>query len=182
MSWSQTTLVNPEPPTVLLFSHPTMLNTGLSLKGQPYVKVATVDAAGACTTITYAGTSQLMATIKRRTLFSDTVKFPNKYGGKAIKQKEWLVEREAIAGRWVYPVCFWLLAIAWTNLRGHDRKAWTLHTPSGTFLWRVDPVYRLAVCLPFHFLPYSYIKYIFEAFTRERPRAHTRICTISHRR
>jgi len=123
-SSSEATLVNPEPPTALVFTKSSTLNTTLLMNNRPYFKVSTLDAAGARTTITNVETNELLVTMKKRILQSDIVKFANKYGGKSLKQKDWLVETKMADG---YP-------------------KWTIHTPIGNFVWRKDIVYRLALC------------------------------------
>ncbi|KDR82288.1 hypothetical protein GALMADRAFT_240780 [Galerina marginata CBS 339.88] len=124
LSSSEVTLVNPSPPTKLTFTKPGTLNNTLLLDNRPYFKVATLDPAGARTTITDAQTNELLVTIKRKSFQSDTIKFAHRYGGKSVKQKDWLV-----AG----------------NMEDGSPK-WTIQTSVGDFIWRRDIVYRLALC------------------------------------
>ncbi|KDR82171.1 hypothetical protein GALMADRAFT_222045 [Galerina marginata CBS 339.88] len=123
-SSSQVTLVNPDPPTALVFTKSSTLNTTLLNNNKPYFKVSTLDAAGARTTRTNVETNELLVTIKKRTLHSDTIKFANKHEWKSLKQKDWLVDGKLADG---FPKR-------------------TIRTPVGSFVWRRDVVYRLALC------------------------------------
>ena len=90
---SQITLVNPDPPTELVFSKvDSMLNNSILLQGRPYFKITTVDPSGANTTITDAQTNELLVSIKRRTLHADAITFVQHYGGKSLKLKKWVIE------------------------------------------------------------------------------------------
>jgi len=90
---SQVTLVNPDPPTELVFSKfNSVLNNNILLNGRPCFKIATVDPAGAHTTIIDVQTNALLVSIKRRTLRADVITFKDHYGGKSLKLKQWVVE------------------------------------------------------------------------------------------
>ncbi|PPQ97200.1 hypothetical protein CVT26_000710 [Gymnopilus dilepis] len=123
-SSSEVTLINPEPPTVLKFSSPSVLNNVVSLNGKPIFMVSTLDAAGAQTKITDAQSKELLTVIKKKTFQPDTVQFTHKYDGKPLKQREWLVPGKFEDGR----------------------SKWTIHIPLGRFVWRTDVVHRLALC------------------------------------
>lgn len=101
-NWSQATLVNPETRAVLTFSKPLSgISSTLWLDDRPYLQVATVDSAGACTTVTDLGSNKVLLTIRKRKLHPDTVTFAHKYEGRSVKQKDWLVVGKAADGRYI---------------------------------------------------------------------------------
>ncbi|KAF9481295.1 hypothetical protein BDN70DRAFT_991980 [Pholiota conissans] len=120
---SQTTLVSSEQTTELTLSTKSILNTLLLTKGKPSIAISTVDPAGAVTKIINLATGQLLATIKRRTFLPDVVKFEQLYNGEPLKIREWLLE---------------------VKISGQYTK-WIVNTPSGTFVWHVHKIFRLAL-------------------------------------
>lgn len=69
-----------------------MVNTSITVNGTPLYKISTVDTVGAITNIKDARTCALISTINRRTLHPDSVAFAQRYGGRVLKVKEWLVK------------------------------------------------------------------------------------------
>ncbi|KIM46937.1 hypothetical protein M413DRAFT_23258 [Hebeloma cylindrosporum] len=120
---SQITLVNPDPPIELVFSKfNSMLNNNIFINGRPHYKIVTIDPH---TTITDVQTNELLVRIKRRTLHADAITFTHHYGGNPLKLKQWVVD----SGK---------------TLEGY--RKWTIETPLGVFVWRIDPVLRLSLC------------------------------------
>lgn len=89
-SGSQATLVNPQPPIELVCSKNSVLNTLLLRDGKPYYSISTLDKSVSCTRITDLRTQELLVTIQRRWVASDTITFTQRYGGEKLKLKEWL--------------------------------------------------------------------------------------------
>ena len=141
-SSSEVTLINPEPPTALKFSSPSVLNNVVSLNGKPIFMVSTLDAAGAQTKITDAQSKELLAVIKKKTFQPDTVQFTHKYDGKPLKQREWLVPGKFEDGRSVFLWQSFSITLLTSTV---NRSKWTIHIPLGRFVWRTDVVHRLVV-------------------------------------
>jgi hypothetical protein len=76
----------------LSFSNRTVANTSITLNGTPQYNISTVDMTGAVTSIRDARTRMLTSTINRRTLHPDSVTFAQRYDGKVLRVKEWLVK------------------------------------------------------------------------------------------
>ena len=89
-SGSQATLVNPQPPIEFVCSKHSVLNTLLLRDGKPFYSISTLDKSVSCTRITDLRTQELLVTIQRRLLASDTITFTQRYGGEKLKLKEWL--------------------------------------------------------------------------------------------
>ncbi|EAU82107.1 hypothetical protein CC1G_09566 [Coprinopsis cinerea okayama7 len=121
---SQLTLVNQEPPLELVLEKPaTPLNTRIFVNGKPRYKVSTVDRDGNVTDVTDLRTNAVVATIKRRSILPDKVKFPAKFGGKAVKKDDWMVETKLDSGG----------------------LGWTINSESGSFLWRFDKALKIVL-------------------------------------
>ncbi|KAF9557589.1 hypothetical protein CPC08DRAFT_710304 [Agrocybe pediades] len=132
---SEVTLLNPDPPTELVFTKNSTLNTTLLLNGRPRYKIETVDAALSKTDIKdlrgrNAENGKVVVKLRKKLLLGDTITFINdeaiipSAGRKAMKQREWLVEGRLEDGG----------------------PKWTVQTGFGEFLWRLDPVHRLMLC------------------------------------
>jgi len=80
----------------------------------------------------------IVATIKRREVFSDTVKFPKRNDGNSVAINKWLRR---------------------ITLPTHVEPCTSLVTDSGNFVWKTDPTYRLALYpeddaqMPLAFMP-----------------------------
>ncbi|KAJ2933698.1 hypothetical protein H1R20_g3368, partial [Candolleomyces eurysporus] len=121
---SQLTLINPEPPLELVLEKSsTPLNTRLLVNGKPRYKVSTVDRDANITDVTDLRTNEVVATIHRRSFFSDKVKFPRRFGGKSVKKEDWMTEIKLNTGR----------------------EAWVINSESGKFLWRWDRALRMVL-------------------------------------
>jgi len=82
-----------EAPTMeLVIEKPTLpANSRLLLNGVPRFKISTVDRNHAITEVFDLQTNTVIAKLKRRSWFPDQVKFANRFGGKPIKQEEWML-------------------------------------------------------------------------------------------
>ena len=97
---SQITLINPEPILELVVDEPeSPLNTRLLVNRKPRYEVSTVDRDANITNITDLRTNEVVATIHRRTLLSDKVTFPRRFGGKSIKKDDWMTEVKLSTGQ-----------------------------------------------------------------------------------
>jgi hypothetical protein len=129
----------------LSFSNRTTVNTSITVNGTPYYKISTVDTAGAVTNIKNPRTCALISTINRRTLHPDSVTFAQRYDGRALKVKEWLVKsiEESVTLFYVLKSSELLL----TESMRLSRTKWTIQTGGTTltFLWDISN--RLVVSL-----------------------------------
>ncbi|KAG6809761.1 hypothetical protein H0H92_014820 [Tricholoma furcatifolium] len=122
---SQVTLVN-YTALQLDFSKNSMLNAVLTSRGgRAAYTISTVDASGSHTDIKDMVTNRAVATIKRKTFTSDTVVFPDRYGGKVLKLDKWL----SIVH---FP-------------DGSEGTKVTIEDNQRTFLWKKHPLHRLAL-------------------------------------
>ncbi|PPQ99180.1 hypothetical protein CVT24_009271 [Panaeolus cyanescens] len=111
--------------TALTFSRNTILNGTVYLNGEPAFSVVT-SKSNSRTDICYLPSNSTIATIRRRELFSDTVKFPARNGGSSVPIKQWLPS---------------------TTLPNNRMECTSLVTDLGNFVWRTDVTYRLALFL-----------------------------------
>ncbi|KAF8871741.1 hypothetical protein CPB84DRAFT_1967667 [Gymnopilus junonius] len=121
---SESTLFNPEPPTILIFSNPSVINNVVFLNGRPLFRISTLDKSVEHTQIMDAQTKEVLVDIRERILQPDTIQFTNKYDGRVFKQRQWLVGGKLENG----------------GLK------WTINLAIGKFVWRTDIVHRLALC------------------------------------
>lgn len=97
---SQITLTNPEPALELVLEKSaTPMNTRLLVDGNPRWKISTVDRDAAITDVTDLRTNTIVSSFRRRTFFSDKVKFANRFGGKSVKKEEWMTEVKLATGQ-----------------------------------------------------------------------------------
>ncbi|KAF8162662.1 hypothetical protein B0H34DRAFT_628134, partial [Crassisporium funariophilum] len=107
----------------LMFDRNSVLNATICASGSPAFTVTTsksmtrtdiCDVPGQC----------IISTIKRREVFSDTVKFPKRNGGSSVAINKWLRS---------------------ITMPTHTEPCTSLVTDDGNFVWKTDPTYRLAL-------------------------------------
>ncbi|KAG5640484.1 hypothetical protein DXG03_008343 [Asterophora parasitica] len=94
---STVTLVNPTA-VQLDFSKDSMSNAVLTSDGRAVYVIATLDNSESNTEIQDAQTLRVLAKIKRRSIFSNTVVFMDHYEGKSLKLDKWLTQHRAEDG------------------------------------------------------------------------------------
>ncbi|KAF9032935.1 hypothetical protein BJ165DRAFT_1357546 [Panaeolus papilionaceus] len=107
----------------LVFARNSILNGIVYSDGEPRFSVVT-SKSNTRTDICYHPSQVNIATIKRRELFSDTVKFARRNGGNSIPIKQWLTS---------------------ITLPMHRNECTSLVTDLGNFVWKTDVTYRLAL-------------------------------------
>ncbi|KAF5312566.1 hypothetical protein D9619_003620 [Psilocybe cf. subviscida] len=120
---SQATLVNPSPPSRLVFSTPSPTNATLYLNSRPFFRVLTKNPASGSTKIIDQVSGDVVSTLKRRSLQPDTIQFKTRYDGRRILVRDWLKERVDPDGK----------------------SMWIIETPVGAFAWRSDMAFRLVL-------------------------------------
>mgnify|MGYP001400280696 CR=1 FL=1 len=88
---SQSTLVNVEAPIEFVLKLPGLFNNLLSVNGVARYRILSKDAQQWNSDVTDLRTNEIIASVRRNSFTPDTVRFPGKNGGKAIKKSKWLV-------------------------------------------------------------------------------------------
>lgn len=146
---STETLVNPTPPTTLIFDRNSVLFATLHTRAGPKYRVTT-NSSVTRTDLCNVADEQVLGSIKRREIMPDVVLFPHR-GKKSLRLNKWLKKQKAQPGARCVCTIFLLwsrslmILISTLPPSQHSPSA-ILEAQSGRFVWRwgVDN-YRLSV-------------------------------------